>query len=175
MSNNNAPQNIIEIEISAEKVYYTIIGRENDMDILLQDIKEKNRTNTIYFISKLIIPLANLLDNFIDKNVILSNDCEMVQCSVLCDCGVKEEKEVYTLLCLKEENDIYYLKFPEIDLKEDLEPEKSIIEDINTIVSTIPNPVKNSLRLIDITGNDSDILVYIARLADNKKNTKRKV
>ena len=76
MSNNNAPQNIIEIEISAEKVYYTIIGRENGMDILLQDIKEKNRTNTIYFISKLIIPLANLLDNFIDKNVILSNDCE---------------------------------------------------------------------------------------------------
>lgn len=175
--NNNIPQNIIEIEISAEKVYYTIIGKENDMKILLEDINKKNikkNNNTVYIISKLIVPLANIIEKFNDKNIMLAPETEQVQCSVLCDCNVKEEKEVYTLLCLKDEGGYYSLKFPEIDLKENLEPEKSIIQEMNNIITNVPNPIKNSLRLVDIMGNESDILVYIARASSTKKYYKKK-
>lgn len=173
---NNTPQNIIEIEISAEKIYYTIIGKENDMKNLLTDINKKNKySNVTYITSKLMVPIANIVETFeVDgKNVILAQDAEQVQCSVLCDCNIKEEKEVYTLLCLYKEDNNYILKFPEIDLKENFEPEKIIMEDIKKIINVVPNPIKNTLRLIDITGNDSDILVYIARISASKKNNKK--
>lgn len=170
---NNLPQNIIEIEISAEKIYYTIIGKKKEMENLLVEInKKKKNQNITYIISKLIVPVANILDD-LDYNVILASDAEQVQCSVLCDCNIKEEKEVYTLLCIFEENNNLTLKFPEIDLKENFEPEKIIIEDIKKIVNIVPNPIKNSLRLIDITGIDSDILVYIARMGVSKKTNKK--
>ena len=177
--NNNIPQSIIEIEITAEKVYYTIIGQKKDMKILIDDINKKNiRTNITYIISKLIVPLANIVDN----DIILAPSTEQIQCSVLCDCNINEEKEAYALLCLIKIEDNNnnksrkILKFPEIDLKDNFEPEKSIIQEIKTIATNIPNPIKNTIRLVDITGSESDILVYTARIGTTpKKYIKRKI
>ncbi|ARF08846.1 hypothetical protein Catovirus_1_896 [Catovirus CTV1] len=162
--------NIIEIEISAEKLYYTIIGQKSDMINLLESINKKNKlSDTTFIISRLIVPLANIIDNYSDKTIILPPEAEQIQCCVLCDCDIKEEKEVYTLLCLTKHDTEFILNFPEIDLKEDFEPEKIIMDDIKKNFTIVPTPIKNTLKLIDITGNDSDILVYVARTSNKNK------
>lgn len=160
---------IMEIEISAEKLYYSVIGKKKEMEDMMNTITSSKNKDKIYFISKLLIPLANVAELQMQErkiDIVLAENIEHVQCSLLCDCKGREDKQMYTLLCLeKEKENTYILKFPEIELKENIEPEQSIIRDINKIMITIPKPIKDTLRLIDITGLDEDILVYSARIS----------
>jgi hypothetical protein len=170
---------IIEIEISAEKLYYTIIGQEHEMKALLQNINKS--TGSLYFISKLTLPLAIVAEKeskLLKINIELGSSIEQVQCSILCECKNREERQLYTLLCIVHdiEADRYILKFPEIELKENIEPEKTILNDMQKFLKVTPKILKDTLRLVDITGADDDILVYCARTSKqvyiNKKKQK---
>ena len=189
------PDGIIEIEIVAEKLYYTIIGKETEMCTLLDNINNQslddpnipvskkgdmshnlNTKNKSYIISKLLIPLTIVAENIgISKkiNIEIGSGIEQVQCSLLCECKSYEEKEVYTLLCIENINNKYILKFPEIELKENIEPETTIIRDIKKIMINAPKSIIETLRLIDITGPEEDILVYCARTSNPIKNKKK--
>lgn len=166
--NNFKNKNIIEIEIPAEKIYYTIIGNKNDMNKLLLNLSNKNNIdNNKYIISKLSAPISNIISKLeLDNNIIninIAQNTELIQCNLLSDCNKKEEKEVYTLLCLLKEDNNYILKFPEISIKEGIEPEKNIMEDIKKIFNIVPKSIKNTLKLLNNIGLNSDILIYIAR------------
>lgn len=176
--NNKFPHGIIEIEVSAEKIYYTILGNKIIMEKLLRDINsnDKNKKKHIYLISKIMVPVANILESEIrtrKKTIELASGLEHVQCSILCDCNSKEEKDGYILLCIKEINNKFVLTLPEIELKEDFEPEKIILDDIHKFVPDVPKIVKNTLKLIDITGKDSDTLIYLSRI--NKTENRKKI
>jgi hypothetical protein len=154
---------IIEIEIVAEKIYYTIIGKYLEMNNLLKNLRTIDNKKK-YFISKLIIPVANISDG-----LELADNIEHVQCSIICDCSKTEERAMFCLLCIEEINGKNILKFPEIILHDNIEPDKIIMGDIGKLIKIIPDQVKESLRLIDVTGPESDILVYCARLSYPKK------
>ena len=166
---------IIEIEISAEKLYYTIIGLESEMNTLLENIN--NTGNTTYIVSKLTVPVvltAEKESKARKYNIELSEHVEKVQCSILCECKNREERQLYTLLCIEEKAGIYVLKFPEIELKENIEPEKTILNDMKTFMKITPKILKDTLRLVDITGAEDDILVYCARTSKQIYINKKK-
>lgn len=161
---------VIEIEIIADKIYYTIIGKQEDMNSLLDKIKmaDDKRHGVKYIVSKLMVPLACVSFDT-DKPFELAEFSEHVQCSVICDCNKREEKVMYCLLCVDESNGKCILRFPEIELNDSIEPDKIIIADVMRIAKHVPPQVKDTLRLIDVTGPSSDILVYCARLTSSKK------
>jgi len=152
--------NVIEIEVNAEKLYYTVIGKYLDLKKLIN--KLKSSSNKKYIISKLLIPISNTV---CDEYIIPVN-IEYVQCSILCVCNKREEKTMYCLLCVDENNNKKTIKFPEIQLKENSEPEKLILNDMEKTFYNVPDQVKSTLQLVDITGPNSDILVYCSKISN---------
>lgn len=158
--------NIVKIELSADQMYYTIIGNKKDMSLLLSEINKYN-DDTKYIISKLCIPIAHIVSD----NQKVDNFMEQVQCSMLCDCDIKEEKKVYALMRIEKDEDLDVPRYIYVDAKEDCEPESLIIDEINKIFnrSDIIESIIKSIRLVDIISSESDTLIYISRYCYNKR------
>ena len=177
---NKIPFGDMDVEITAEKIYYTIIGSEKELNELLN----KNNINNInnnknrkYIVYKLTIPLATIREIESDKNdinITIGDNMEQMQCIILCDCSFKEEKEYYSLLYIEQNNLDYLdkktftLKYPEINIKGNLELNKYIIDDIKSNIGEYPKYIEDNIKLIDITGNYSDTLIYSIRINNNK-------
>jgi hypothetical protein len=177
--NNN---NIVEIEITADKLCYTIIGTKQELQLFINSmIKQEN--NKIYIIAKLIVPVSNIADEeSINRNIIINvnKDVEYIQCSIMCDCKLSEEKKIYSLMYIEKDKltNSYYLKYPEIELNNGNDPEKIIIHTINNLFDSPHQPllhmIEKNLKLIDITGKNEDVLIYSTRISINKKYYKKK-
>ncbi len=159
-------KNVIEIEITANKIYYTIIGKKEKLE---KFIKNNNK----YIIAKIIIPLALTTEKYFtnNKNIIPDLESEKIQCSILCDCSMMEIKELYMIL---EINKIRNIKFPELAELDGVnnEPEILIAHDIKKISETsnceldnyILDNIMRTIKIVDIIGENSDVLVYLVRL-----------
>jgi hypothetical protein len=178
----NGMDGIIEIEITAERICYTILGTEAEMFRFIKSISSKSQ-NTIYIASRLIVPISNIAEEEEKKRNIhieVSSELEYIQCSVMCDCKYVEERKIYALLCLtKKDDDTYILKYPEIEMVDSVDPEKSIMDDIGRIFGDVPDTqllsvLRKNLKLVDITGKNEDVLVYSTRLSQNKRYIKPK-
>ena len=177
----NLPSTIVEIEIFVDTIYYILYGNykimSNIKDIL-NDYCEKNKLNKKYVISKLNMPVARLCDieqesfnqNSETKyNFEFNNSLESIQCIVYANCNNKEAKNMYTILCLDKNPDknSYDLKYPYIDLNEDFDPEEIIYKEFKKISQIYAKYIKKNLKLIDIAGNNDEILIYSCNIVDN--------
>lgn len=153
------------IELTPEKIYYTIIGKYGHMTKLIDKINKVNKKkNVTYFISKLIVPIDFIIEKFDDKEIEIVSYTELMQCILLSNCRKKDEELVYVLLCLVEREGIYYLQFPEISIIKNTDPEKDILYDIENISGNIPKSIRKNLNMVDIIGNRSEILLYSSLL-----------
>lgn len=150
--------NYVEIELTADQLYYTIIGEENEMSSLLAKIEPGSKE---YMIAKLCVPLANVSPS----GYIIDNYMEKIQCSFLCDCNTKEEKKVYALMCIEKENGFNVLRYLYIDTEENNDPETLIENEINKLFKDngMAKSIMKSARLIDIISYDRDTLIYLSR------------
>ena len=177
----NLPSTIVEIEIFVDAIYYILYGNYiimTNIKDMLNDYCEKNKLNKIYIISKLNMPVARLCDieqesfnksSNIKYNFEFNNSLESIQCLVYANCNNREAKNMYTILCLDKNLDknSYELKYPYIDLNEDFDPEEIIYKEFKKISQIYAKYIKKNLKLIDIAGNNDEILVYSCNIVDN--------
>jgi hypothetical protein len=180
----NLPGTIVEIEIFADTIYYILYGKYKMMTKIkdiLNDYSEKNKLNKKYIISKLNLPVARLCDNQQESfnlksdtkyNFEFKNCLESIQCIVYADCNNKEAKNMYTVLCLDKNPDknIYELKYPYIELKEDFDPEEIIYKEFKKISYPHAKYIRKNLKLVDIAGENDEILVYSCKVLDSNLN-----
>ena len=149
--------NYVEIELSADHMYYTIIGEEQDMYSLLSKIKDTDRE---YIITKLYTPIANVSP----FGYMIDNYMEQIQCSLLCDCNSKEEKKAYALMCIDKNNGMNVLRYMCVDTEENSDPETLIKNEINKMLKgSDTKSIIKSARLVDIINLKSSTLVYLLR------------
>ena len=176
----NFPGTIVEIEIFADTIYYIIYGKYKTIlkfkDILNESC-DKNKINKKYIISKLNLPVAKVCDNQqenynkvnkLNSNFNFDKSLESIQCMVYADCSNKDAKDMYTLLCLEKnkETDSYDIKYPTIELNENFEPEDMIYKELKKVSPVYAKYIKKNLKLIDIAGENDEILVYSCRFLD---------
>lgn len=169
-NDNKNFNNIIEIEITAERLCFAILGDESDIKYFIDNISPKYKKNRLIIANRLLIPIINIAEEEMKKNNILidvSKEIEHIQCSIICDCNHKEEKTIWSFLLLEKIDNNYILKYPEIDLIDNIEPEKAILQYVKNMLSE--NIIKHNidstkLKLIDIAGKNEDILVYSLRI-----------
>ena len=121
---------IIGIEVTNDKLQYTVIGCKEELQLL----KTKCKTNE-YVISKLISPILYILIDEMEirnMDIELDNNTEKMQYSLLCNNEEYEEceKNLYMLLVIDKTIDKHILKFPEIKFKRNNNIEKIVYDDI---------------------------------------------
>ena len=148
----------VEIELAVDQMYYTIIGEEKDMSTLLSKIKTKDEK---YIIVKLCVPLANISPS----EYIIDNYMEQIQCSLLCDCNIKEEKKVYALMRIEKDNEMQVMRYLYVKAEDNCDPEILIENEINKLFqeNDIAESIMKSTKLIDIISCDVDTLIYLSR------------
>jgi hypothetical protein len=166
----------IEIEVSADKLYYIIYGSYNDMQNLknninnyLSSIKSKN----FFTINKLNYPIARLaedLEKLNKKKFTLGNSVETAQCVVCADVKQSKLTDLFSLVLI-ENNKIFY---PYIILDKNCEPEKMIYLELKKLSNNnIPNYsfFVNNLKLVDIIDDsaDNEFIVFSSRFNLDKK------
>jgi hypothetical protein len=180
----NLPGTILEIEIFADTIYYILYGKYKTitkLKDLLNDHSDKNNLNKKYIISKLNLPVARLCDNQQESfnlksetkfNFEFNNNLESIQCMVYADCNNKEAKDMYTVLCLDKnmEKNVYELKYPFIELNEDFDPEEIIYKEFKKVSYPHAKYLKKNLKLVDIAGDNDEILVYSCKILDSPLN-----
>jgi predicted RNA-binding protein len=160
---------ISEIEVNADKLYYTIIGNYKELKNIVSMLNDNEYK---YIIHKINIPIANLIDTY--QNIMIDKCIEKVQCSILC--GITNINNYNNIYCLlKINNNTNILNFFEIlfrDNKDFNEPEKFIMHDINK--NKLNMEVKSdNIKLADIIGINNDILVYFVKTDINNRNIKK--
>ncbi len=185
MKNNpfNFPGTIVEIEIFADTIYYIIYGKYktiNKFKDILNNFYNNNNINKKVIIAKLNLPVAKLCDtqnkSYNKKNnsnieFKFNNNLEPIQCMVYADCNNKDAKNMYTLLCL-EKNDIneYHLKYPSVELSDNFDPEELIYKELKKIAPIYAKYIKKNIKLLDIAGDDNEILVYSCKILEANIN-----
>jgi hypothetical protein len=176
----NFPGTIVEIEIFADTIYYIIYGKYKTMlkfKDIMNEFCEKNKIDKKYIISKLNLPVAKLCDtqqenhnklNKSNDNFKFDTNLESIQCMVYADCSNKDAKDMYTLLCLERnsEKDSYNIRYPSIELNENFEPEDMIYKELKKVSPAYAKYIKKNLKLIDIAGENDEILVYNCKFLD---------
>jgi hypothetical protein len=137
---------IIGIELTNEKIQYTIVGSKEELQLLQKKCKSKK-----YIISKLISPILYIVIDEIEMRNIdieVDNYSEKMQYSLLCNYE-EYEKNLYMLLIIDEIIDKHVLKFPEIKLKKTNNIEKIICDDIKKNIPCL-NINKNNMLLLEL-------------------------
>lgn len=183
----NFPGTIIEIEIFADILYCIIYGKYAIMHKfkdILNEYVEKNNIDKKYIVAKLNLPVAKLCDieekSRKTKNMTFHKSLETIQCLVYADCTNKDAKNMYALLCLEKNptNTInsYELKYPSLDLNDNFDPEEIIYKELKKVSPEYAKYIRKNLKLVDIAGDEDEILVYACKLLDNvnKENKETK-
>ncbi len=186
---------IIEFDVSADKVFYVVCGLNKDI-ILFKDIfndyYNKNNINKKMLVSKLNYPILNFLEKQQLNNNIKLNVApylEKVQCLAYGDINHREAKHIYTLICLEKQSENNYLvTYPNIKLNKNDDVEKVIANEFKKIFNinnknnkekehdlqykinqNLFNIVKSNINLVDLTGDDDDILIYNINISNTQK------
>ncbi len=143
------PKTIMEIEIFANTIYYCIIGTFDKVNEIKKIFDTQNNPNKKYIVSKLNYPIINLLNDDYSLNTYI----EYAQCSLY---AKYDSNNMYSLICEDTENN--KLGYFMIDLKNEIDPEDMIINELKILKSLKLN--KKNIKLIDIIGIKDDILLY---------------
>jgi len=184
----NFPGTIVEIEIFADTIYCIYYGKYKTVTKfrdILNEYCEKNSIDKKYIITKLNLPVARFCESqqdlFNKKNNTnfvfnFNKSLESIQCMVYAECNNKDAKDMYTLLCLEKNKDFdnYDIKYPSIDLCDNYDPEEIIYREIKKISPAYAKYIRKNVKLVDIAGEEDEILVYSCRFLDASLNKELK-
>jgi hypothetical protein len=162
------------IEISAEYIYFVMIGNKKDLINFIKNMEQYNKENNKKFIiTRLDIPIIYLYDKIekkIKKELKLDYSIESAQSYAFaqeqfifpCDRKkfIENDTSINYMIMLVDDD---ILRFPKIDLIDE-DPEKMIIEWIKKNNGFIPSHLKKTIKPLSLVGYDKDILVYMAKL-----------
>jgi hypothetical protein len=180
----NFPGTIVEIEIFADVLYYIIYGKYSIIQKfkdILNEHSEKNNIDKKYIIAKLNLPVAKLCDMqekvVKTKNMVFHKSLETIQCLVYADCTNKDAKNMYALLCLEKNptTNSYELKYPSLDLDDNFDPEEIIYKELKKVSPYYAKYIKRNLKLVDIAGDEDEILVYSCKIVEPIIKTQIKI
>lgn len=173
----------IEIEIFASNVYYTVFGELKEIKKFKNTANkyfEQNKISRKFIVSKINYPLAQVHEIISkkdkDNKYVLGEYVEPIQCTIYANCPPKTAKNMYCVLCIEEIEDgkKRKLSFPSINLeKSKKSPNSVILKEIKKMVPEYASIAKKSIKLLDIAGDNEDILVYTIHLdatEDKSKN-----
>lgn len=166
------------IEISADYIYFVMIGTKKDLLGFIKNMerynKENNKENNKKFIiTRLDIPIIYLYDKIekksnkelkLDYSIESAQSFAFAQEQFIFPCEKKKfiENDMannYTIMLIDDD----VLRFPKIELIDE-DPEKMIIEWIKKNNGFIPTHIKKTIKPLSLVGYDKDILVYMAKL-----------
>lgn len=182
---DNLPNALIEVEIFADTVYYILYGKYdeiNNFKNIANEYFQKNNINKKYIVAKLNLPVINIQDEQEKENKTkfdLGKSLESIQCMVYAECNNREAKNMFTLLSIEkdDESNKYVIKYPTITISDKLEPEESIYKEIKKINNMFAQKIKDNVNLLDIAGEEDEILVYsikVPNVTKKKINVTRK-
>ncbi len=168
------------IEIYAESIYFVIYGKYAELIDIRSDINryyEANNLNKKMLILKMNSPVINICDNKYDMSgnicnndngfeIVLNTSLESVQCSVYAGCGVKDAKSMYVLMTIEKKDNRFVLSYPEFELTDDIYPEELIYREFKKICPKYAKHIKRNTHLMDIAGDEDDILVYACKISN---------
>ena len=162
------------IEISADYIYFVIVGEKKNLENLIKNMEKYNKDNIKKFITtRLDIPIINShckIEKSCNKKLVLDLSVESAQ-----SYAFAQEQFIFTRSNKKFiENDLNLnymimiiedniLRFPKIDLVDE-DPEKMIINWIKYHNGIIPYELKKTIKPLSLIGYNNDILVYMAKL-----------
>jgi hypothetical protein len=180
---NNKNNNIIEI--SADYIYFVIVGEKNSLLNLIDDIEKnnknknnknknnKNKNNIKFIVTRLDIPILfryNKIQKMITTNLKLDNSIESAQSYAFAQEQflIPKQKTKFiendtnkNYMMMMIEYDI--LRFPKIELTDE-DPEKMILDWIKNNIGNIPVKIKKTIKPLSLVGYNNEILVYMAKL-----------
>jgi hypothetical protein len=178
---NNYPFINIEIEVTADKLYYLIYGTYNDIQNLKNNINKNlltNNSKNFFTINKLNYPIAKLaedLEILNNKKFILAPSVETAQCVVCADVKQSKLSNLFSLVLI--ENN--HVSYPYIILDKNCEPEKMIYLELKKLSNNnIPNYsfFINNLKLVDIIddSHNNEFIIFSSKInsidiSNNKK------
>lgn len=145
------PKTIMEIEIFANTIYYCIIGSFEKITEM-KNLFDKQNTGKKYIVSKLNYPINNLTND----DYVMVPYIEYAQCALYSQFDNKDAKKMYILVCIDDEKN--QLSYFSIELKNEIDPEDMIFNELKKYKSSTFN--KKNIKLVDIIGNNDDILLY---------------
>lgn len=167
------------IEISAEYIYFVMIGAKKDLIDLIKNMKRYNKENNNninkkkFIIAPLDIPIIYLYEKIekkSNKEIKLDYSIESAQSYAFAQEQFifPSQKKKFTendnsnnyMIMLIDDN---ILRFPKIELIDE-DPEKMIIDWFKKNNGFIPSHIKKSIKPLSLVGYDKDILVYMAIL-----------
>ena len=171
------------IEISADYIYFVIVGKKNTLINLIDDIKKNNRNindnnndNNInikkFIVTRLDIPILfryNKIKKMINKNIKLDNSIESAQSYAFAQEQflipktrtkfIENDTEKNYMIMMIEQD---ILRFPKIELIDE-DPEKMILDWIKNNFGNIPVKIKKTIKPLSLVGYNNEILVYMAK------------
>lgn len=162
------------IEIIADYIYFVITGDKQEL-LELKDKLEKKDVESIYMVLRLDIPISfrfEKIQKTLNTKLNIDNGIESAQSYALA-----QEQFIFYKMTNKRKLDIEpicdrpkymlmvvndnVLRFPKLELNDEDEPDKIIIDWINK-KNIQNNNLKNSIKPISLVGFDNEILVYTA-------------
>lgn len=165
------------IEISADYIYFVIVGEKSNLLNLIDNIEnhQKNIKNIDkkFIITRLDIPILfryNKIQRMINKDIKLDISIESAQ-SYACAQEqflvprvkkkfIDNDKERNYMMMMIEQDT---LRFPKIELIDE-DPEKMILEWIKKHIGDIPVKIKKTIKPLSLVGYNNEILVYMAKI-----------
>lgn len=167
------------IEIIADYIYFVITGDKKEL-IQLKEILEKKDSESKYIVSRLDIPISfkfKKIEKIFNTKLNIDNGIESAQSYALAqeqfifyklmnkkkiDFESSNDKPKYMLMVINDN----ILRFPKLELNDEDDPEKIILEWINN-KKIENNNLKKSIKPISLVGFDNEILVYTAIIGKN--------
>jgi len=162
------------IEIIADYIYFVITGDKKELLDLKGKLEEKD-VESIYMVLRLDIPISfrfEKIEKTLNTKLNIDNGIESAQSYALAQEQfifykmTNKKKLEFEQICDKPKymlmviND-NVLRFPKLELNDEDEPDKIILEWINK-KNIQNNNLKNSIKPISLVGFDNEILVYTA-------------
>lgn len=176
MSSKNKikPEKHNVIEISAEYIYFVIVGKKEHLLEMIHNMEKNNKDiNRKFIITRLDIPVLfkyNKIQKLINKNLILDLSIESAQSYAFAQEQfllpkinkkfIENDTNINHMIMMIDDN---ILRFPKIELIDE-DPEQMIIEWIKKYNGNIPTNIKKTIKPLSLVGYDNDILVYMAKL-----------
>jgi hypothetical protein len=172
--NKTKPEKHNVIEISAEYIYFVIVGEKENLLGMIHNMEKINKDiNKKFIITRLDIPILfkyNKIQKLINKNLILDLSIESAQSYAFAQEQfllpkinkkfIENDTNINYMIMMIDDN---ILRFPKIELIDE-DPEQMIIEWIQKYNGHIPINIKKTIKPLSLVGYDNDILVYMAKV-----------
>jgi len=163
------------IEVTADFMYFVLTGSKDDIYNFVTILNNNNKDNNIKYISSRIdMPSSFKLEQLkkiYKKKVSIDNGIESSQCFAFAE-GLN--KKTYMLMILEEINNELILGYPKLNLSDEEDPEETIITWLKKKSGKVPKGIRKTIKPITLVGTDDNILLYVAKMYDQKNISKTK-